>query len=72
MAKEMDTVIFDIGNVLIHFDWMGYLKSLKFDEETYEHVANAMFRNEDWNAGDSGLVTTEEWLRLFIDNDRAY
>ena len=72
MTKEMDTVIFDIGNVLIHFDWMGYLKSLKFDEETYEHVANAMFRNEDWNAGDSGLVTTEEWLRLFIDNDRAY
>lgn len=72
MTKEMDTVIFDIGNVLIHFDWMGYLKSLKFDEETYEHVANAMFRNENWNAGDSGLVTTEEWLRLFIDNDRAY
>lgn len=35
-------------------------------------MANAMFRNEDWNAGDSGLVTTEEWLRLFIDNDRAY
>ena len=59
ISKEMDTVIFDIGNVLIHFDWMGYLKSLKFDEETYEHVANAMFRNEDWNAGDSGLVTTE-------------
>ena len=31
-----------------------------------------MFRNEDWNAGDSGLETTAEWLRLFIDNDRAY
>lgn len=43
MTKEMDTVIFDIGNVLIHFDWMGYLKSLEFDEETYEYVANAMF-----------------------------
>lgn len=72
ITKEIDTVIFDIGNVLVHFDWVGYLKSLGFDETTYEHVADAMFRNEDWITGDLGLVTTEEWLQLFIDNDPAY
>lgn len=72
ITKEIDTVIFDIGNVLVHFDWVGYLKSLEFDETTYEHVADAMFRNEDWVAGDLGLVTTEEWLQLFIDNDPVY
>lgn len=31
-----------------------------------------MFCNKDWDAGDSGLVTTEEWLQLFIENDPAY
>lgn len=67
-----EAVIFDIGNVLAAFAWEDYLRSLGFDEETYEHVADAMFRNEDWYAGDSGLVTTDEWLSLFIENDPAY
>lgn len=72
LDDTVDTVIFDIGNVLIHFAWEDYLKSLNLDEKTYEHVADAMFRNKDWDAGDSGLVTTEEWLHLFIENDPAY
>lgn len=70
--KQAEAVIFDLGNVLVAFDWENYARSLGFDGETYEHVVNAMFRNEDWNAGDSGLVTTEEWLSLFIENDPAY
>ncbi len=70
--QNIDTAIFDIGNVLIHFDWMGYLKSLGFDDETYEHVANAVFLSDDWDKGDSGLYTTEEWLQAFIENDPAY
>lgn len=70
--ETADTVIFDIGNVLIHFAWEDYLHSLGFEGETFEHVADAMFRNADWNAGDSGLVTTEEWLQLFLENDPAY
>ena len=72
MLDEAQAVVFDIGNVLIAWAWEDYLKSLDFDAETYEHVANAMFRNEDWDAGDSGLVTTERWLGLFIENDPAY
>lgn len=72
MIDEAQAVIFDIGNVLIDFAWEDYLSSLGFDAETYGHVADAMFRNEDWDAGDSGLVTTEQWLALFIENDPAY
>lgn len=72
MLDESEAVIFDIGNVLIEFAWEDYLHSLEFDEETYEHVADATFRSEDWDAGDSGLVTTSQWLSLFIANDPAY
>lgn len=70
--EQAEAVVFDIGNVLVAFAWEEYLKSLGFDEETYEHVANAMFRNEDWYAGDLGLVTTKQWLELFVENDPAY
>lgn len=72
IMESADAIVFDIGNVLIAFAWEDYLKSLGFDAETYEHVADAMFRNEDWDAGDLGLVTTEQWLELFIENDPAY
>lgn len=72
LRENTNTVIFDIGNVLIYFAWKEYLESLGFSEETNKHVADAMFCNKDWDAGDSGLVTTEEWLELFIENDPAY
>ena len=66
LRENTNTVIFDIGNVLIYFAWKEYLESLGFSEETNKHVADAMFCNKDWDAGDSGLVTTEVWLELFI------
>lgn len=72
IIEKAEAVVFDIGNVLIAFAWEDYLRSLEFDEDTYEHVAAAMFRNKDWDAGDSGLVTTKQWLDLFIENDPAY
>ncbi len=64
----MNTVIFDIGNVLVDYDWAGYLRTFGYDEETYQRIADAMFRNEDWEKGDIGYVSSEEWLALFIEN----
>lgn len=72
LREDTDTVIFDIGNVLIYFAWKEYLDSLGFSKEVTRRVADAMFCNEDWDAGDSGLVTTGEWLQLFIENDPQY
>ncbi|MCU0079535.1 HAD family hydrolase [Extibacter muris] len=68
LGKKIETVILDIGNVLIDFAWEAYLASFQYSSEMYETVADAMFRNEDWCMGDSGLVTTGQWLELFIEN----
>lgn len=68
---ETNTVVFDLGKVLVQYDWQSYLSSFQFDEETYQIVANAMFLNEDWEAGDKG-ASPEEWLELFIDNAPEY
>ena len=69
----MDTVIFDLGKVLVDFDWKAYLKRFAYDIETYHHVADAIFNNEDWIEGDRGtVINTQEWLNLFIENDPLY
>ena len=62
----MNTVIFDIGKVLVDYDWKTYLDSFGYEEDIREKVADAVFRNEDWVEGDRGIVSTQEWLQLFI------
>ena len=57
-------VIFDIGKVLIGFDWDAYIKSL-FDEETAEKVSCAMFKSRHWPELDRAVLTEEEILNLF-------
>lgn len=64
----MNTVIFDVGNVLVGYDWESYLRSFHYSEEIYQRIADAVFLNEDWLEGDIGRISTEEWRNLFIEN----
>ena len=59
-------VIFDIGNVLVDYDWPGYLRTFGYTDEIYERIADAVFRNDDWLEGDIGRISTEEWLGVFF------
>lgn len=63
---EINTVIFDLGNVLVKYDWENFLKSFGFEEHTYRAVADAVFLSDVWQWGDAGLSPEEE-LRLFIE-----
>lgn len=66
----IDTVVFDLGNVLIGFDWEdAYRNILGFEGEKFERIANATTRHEDWNLHDKGDFTEEEMLNRFISND---
>ena len=38
----MKTVIFDVGNVLVGYDWKSYLHTFNYSEEIYERVADAV------------------------------
>lgn len=33
-TSQIDTVIFDLGKVLVHYDWRKLLQDLKYKEET--------------------------------------
>lgn len=60
------TLIFDIGNVLVAFDWQANLKACGFSEEKREAIANAVYRSEDWNEMDRGVLTLEEVTQRFV------
>lgn len=64
----MKTVIFDIGQVLMKFDWTGYVKTL-FNEETVERVTKAIWSHGYWNELDVGVRSEEDILQSMIDAD---
>ena len=65
----IDTVIFDIGNVLVDFAWRDFLKEKGFDDAMIERIAKATVHDKDWAEYDRGVLTTEEILDLFAKND---
>lgn len=65
----IDTVIFDIGNVLAGFDWAGFVESFGYGAETNRRIARAVFASKDWCQVDLGLMSDEELISAFIAND---
>ena len=53
------TVIFDIGNVLVKFDWWSCARSL-LDETTARMVTDAMWKDGYWEEFDRGVLSYEE------------
>ena len=66
------TVVFDIGMVLLGFDWPAYMKKLFDSEETAERVTRAMFGSSRWHELDRGVLSEEEMLGLFVSADPEY
>ncbi len=66
---EINTVVFDIGNVLVDFSWREKLVKLGFEDEMIERLAKATVDSSDWVELDRGVLTTEEIIDLFVEND---
>ena len=64
-------IIFDIGNVLIDFDWDSFVGGL-FDEQTARAVSEATWHNPDWGELDRGVLSDEQVLKLFISKAPQY
>ena len=71
-TSEIDTLIFDIGNVLVRYDWKKLLKEMKYDEKTAAAVADAVFLSADWTEGDRGIRTEEEIERCRTSSIRPW
>ena len=62
-------IIFDIGNVLMPFGYRPFFESFGYDEETVERLSKATAQSPDWNELDRGVLSYEEVLRRFGEND---
>lgn len=63
------TIIFDIGNVLADFTWEAHYRSFGYSEEILERLANATVKSPMWNEYDRGVMSDEEIIQGFIEND---
>lgn len=60
----LNTVIFDIGNVLADFKVWDYLKSYGYDDETNKRIAENTFESENWCEVDRGALSRSELTEL--------
>ena len=62
-SSMIKNVIFDVGLVLVEFNWQDYLDSFGFDEEKRERIAKATFQSPVWDERDRGLYDEENYVR---------
>lgn len=70
--RMIENIVFDVGNVLVDFTWEAYLRGFDFEPEKYEKIADAVFRNPDWDERDRGLYEEEEYIRRFVSHAPEY
>ena len=63
---EVKNIIFDVGQVLVSYEWEEYLKSFHFPEEEEKLIAEKVFKSQIWNERDRGLFPEKEYLRQFL------
>lgn len=64
------TVIFDIGNVLVNFHWREMFVEKGLKGEIFDRVANATILSPVWCEIDRGIMTYEEVMDAFVNQDK--
>lgn len=64
--STIKNIIFDVGGVLLGFDWDGYLDSFGFSKEAREAMGRATYPSAPWNERDRGLLTEEEYFQKML------
>lgn len=68
----INTVIFDIGMVLVYFRWKELYADLGFEGEKFEKIANATVHNPWWNEFDKGIMSVEEVVEKYAISAPEY
>jgi len=66
---KIDTVVFDIGNVLVDFAYMPFIENRVSDKNLAKRVADASVHSKDWQEIDRGIISLEELIDRFKKND---
>lgn len=63
--RMIKNIVFDVGLVLVEFNWQSYLDSFYFDKEKRDKIAEATFQSEVWDERDKGLLEEREYREKF-------
>lgn len=66
----IDTVIFDIGNVLAKFRWREYIEEIGITGDDAKRVAKATVLNPLWNEVDRGVMSLRDIIEKCVDTDK--
>ena len=68
----INTVVFDIGMVLVYFRWKELFADLGFAGEKFNKIAKATVQNPWWNEFDKGLMSVEEVVDKYAEMATEY
>lgn len=68
----IDTIIFDVGRVLVNFDWTERFNALGYDAATQQRLVSSLFHTQIWNEFDRSAVSDDELLEQFIAGAPEY
>ena len=69
---KIQTVIFDVGNVLAAFRWKDYLHTFGFSPAFQEELGRILFLDPLWYEWDRGVMTEEEIVEVFCRKHPDY
>lgn len=62
----INTIIFDIGQVLVDFNWKEFIHGLFQDEALIKELEKAIWESRLWNEFDRGVMSDEEVISAMI------
>ncbi len=65
----INTIIFDIGNVMTRFAWDHFSQKCGYSEELIERIGAASIHSKAWDEFDRGVLSYEEVLALFVEKE---
>ena len=68
----MKNIIFDIGNVLVDWDWQGYVHKLFDSEEVIQSLNEGYWKNSLWQEMDRGAISQETIHRELLISAGEY
>lgn len=71
-SKSIDNIVFDVGNVLVDFDWKGYMVTLGFDDEVINDLSNTLMSDPLWNEFDRNTRPYDDIVEEFCQKYPAH
>lgn len=70
--SDMENIIFDVGKVLVKYEWEKYLDSFGFSKEKRDKIAKAVFQSKTWDERDRGSESEEYYIEQMIKDAPEY